>query len=131
MLVRSLFSLISTGTEMMMKVTEAKMSLVGMARARPDQVRKVLNSVSQQGLTTTYKKAMSRLDSYTPLGYSPCGVVTEVGRGASEFHVGQMVAAAGNEYALHAEYNCSRGLRARVPGADGPGRRVLPHRPPA
>ena len=103
-LVRSLFSLISTGTEMM-KVTEAKMSLVGMARARPDQVRKVLDSVSQQGLIPTYKKAMSRLDSYTPLGYSLCGVVTEVGRGASEFHVGQMVAAAGNEYALHAEYN--------------------------
>ena len=53
----------------------------------------------------TYKKAMSRLDSYTPLGYSLCGVVTDVGRGASEFHVGQLVAAAGNEYALHAEYN--------------------------
>ena len=103
-LVRSLFSLISTGTEMM-KVTEAKMSLVGMARARPDQVRKVLDSVSQQGLLTTYKKAMTELDSYTPLGYSLCGVVTEVGRGASEFHVGQLVAAAGNEYALHAEYN--------------------------
>jgi predicted dehydrogenase/threonine dehydrogenase-like Zn-dependent dehydrogenase len=103
-LVQSLFSLISTGTEMM-KVTEAKMSLVGMARARPDQVRKVLDSVSQQGVLTTYKKAMSRLDSYTPLGYSLCGVVTEVGRGASEFHVGQLVAAAGNEYALHAEYN--------------------------
>jgi predicted dehydrogenase/threonine dehydrogenase-like Zn-dependent dehydrogenase len=103
-LVQSLFSLISTGTEMM-KVTEAKMSLVGMARARPDQVRKVLDSVSQQGLTTTYKKAMGKLDSYTPLGYSLCGVVTEVGRGASEFHVGQLVAAAGNEYALHAEYN--------------------------
>ena len=102
--VRSLFSLISTGTEMM-KVTEAKMSLVGMARARPDQVRKVLDSVSQQGLMPTYKKAMSRLDSYTPLGYSLCGVVTDVGRGASEFHVGQLVAAAGNEYALHAEYN--------------------------
>jgi predicted dehydrogenase/threonine dehydrogenase-like Zn-dependent dehydrogenase len=103
-LVQSLFSLISAGTEMM-KVSEAKMSLVGMARARPDQVRKVLDSVSQQGLVTTYKKAMSRLDSYTPLGYSLCGVVTEVGRGATEFHVGQLVAAAGNEYALHAEYN--------------------------
>ena len=38
-LVQSLFSLISTGTEMM-KVTEAKMSMVGMARARPDQARK-------------------------------------------------------------------------------------------
>jgi predicted dehydrogenase/threonine dehydrogenase-like Zn-dependent dehydrogenase len=103
-LVRSLFSLISTGTEVM-KVTEAKMSMIGMARARPDQVRKVLDSVSQQGAAATYKKVLNRLDSYTPLGYSLCGVVVEVGRGADEFEVGQVVAAAGNEHALHAEYN--------------------------
>jgi predicted dehydrogenase/threonine dehydrogenase-like Zn-dependent dehydrogenase len=103
-LVRSLFSLISTGTEMM-KLTEAKMSMVGKARARPDQVRKVLDSVAQQGAVSTYKKVMNRLDSYTPLGYSLCGVVTEVGKGAEEFHVGQLVAAAGNEHALHADYN--------------------------
>jgi predicted dehydrogenase/threonine dehydrogenase-like Zn-dependent dehydrogenase len=103
-LVQSLFSLISTGTEMM-KVSEAKMSMVGKARARPDQVRKVLDTVAQQGAVATYKKVMNRLDSYTPLGYSLCGVVTEVGRGAEEFRVGQPVAAAGNEYALHAEYN--------------------------
>jgi predicted dehydrogenase/threonine dehydrogenase-like Zn-dependent dehydrogenase len=103
-LVRSLFSLISTGTEMM-KVTEANLSMVGKARARPDQVRKVLDSVSQQGAVNTYKKVMNRLDSYTPLGYSLCGVVVEVGRGAEEFKVGQVVAAAGNEHALHAEYN--------------------------
>jgi predicted dehydrogenase/threonine dehydrogenase-like Zn-dependent dehydrogenase len=103
-LVRSLFSLISTGTEMM-KVSEAKMSMVGKARARPDQVRKVLDSVAQQGAVATYKKVMNRLDSYTPLGYSLCGIVTEVGRGAEEFRSGQLIAAAGNEYALHAEYN--------------------------
>jgi predicted dehydrogenase/threonine dehydrogenase-like Zn-dependent dehydrogenase len=103
-LVRTLFSLISTGTEMM-KVSEASMSMVGMARARPDQVRKVLDQVQQQGVVTTYKKVMNKLDSYTPLGYSLCGVVTEVGRGAEEFKAGQLVAAAGNEHALHAEYN--------------------------
>jgi predicted dehydrogenase/threonine dehydrogenase-like Zn-dependent dehydrogenase len=103
-LVQSLYSLISTGTEMM-KLAEAKMSMAGKARARPDQVRKVLDAVAQQGAVATYKKVMSRLDSYTPLGYSLCGVVTEVGRGAEGFHVGQRVAAAGNEYALHAEYN--------------------------
>jgi predicted dehydrogenase/threonine dehydrogenase-like Zn-dependent dehydrogenase len=103
-LVQSLFSLISTGTEMM-KLTEAKMSMVGKARARPDQVRKVLGSVAQQGAVNTYKKVINRLDSYTPLGYSVCGVVVEVGRGAEEFKVGQLVAAAGNEHALHAEYN--------------------------
>jgi len=102
--VRSLFSLISPGTEMM-KVSEASMSMVGMARARPDQVRKVLDQVQQQGVVSTYKKVLNKLDSYTPLGYSLCGVVTEVGRGADEFKAGQLVAAAGNEHALHAEYN--------------------------
>ncbi len=103
-LVRSLYSLISTGTEMM-KVSEARMSLVSKARARPDQVRKLLDSVAQQGALATYQKAMNRLDSYTPLGYSLCGVVVEVGAGAEEFSVGQLVAAAGNEFALHAEVN--------------------------
>ena len=103
-LVQSLFSLISTGTEMM-KVHEAKLSMVGKARARPDQVRKVLDTVAQQGAMATYKKVMNKLDSYTPLGYSLCGVVVEVGAGAEEFKVGQLVAAAGNEFALHAEYN--------------------------
>ncbi|MFF1823020.1 bi-domain-containing oxidoreductase [Kribbella sp. NPDC058245] len=103
-LVRSLYSLISTGTELM-KVGEAKLSLVGKAKARPDQVKKVLDTVAQQGLRSTYQKVMNKLDSYTPLGYSLCGVVVEVGAGAEEFSVGQLVAAAGNEFALHAEYN--------------------------
>src|SRR5258708_39327418 len=97
-LVRSLYSLISTGTEMM-KLTEAKLSMVGKARARPDQVRKVLDAVAQQGAVGTYKKVMSRLDSYTPLGYSLCGVVVQVGSGAGAFRGGQRVAAASNEHA--------------------------------
>jgi predicted dehydrogenase/threonine dehydrogenase-like Zn-dependent dehydrogenase len=103
-LVRSLFSVISTGTEMM-KVAEANLSLVGKARARPDQVRKVLETVTQLGPLAAYQKAVNRLDSYTPLGYSLAGVVTEVGAGVSGFHEGQLVACAGNEHALHAEVN--------------------------
>ena len=103
-LVRSLYSLISTGTELM-KVGESKMSLIGKARARPDQLKKVLETVQQQGPMSAYRKAMNRLDSYTALGYSLAGVVVEVGRGAEEFREGQLVACAGNEFALHAELN--------------------------
>ncbi|MGH9081760.1 MAG: bi-domain-containing oxidoreductase [Acidimicrobiales bacterium] len=103
-LVRSLYSLISTGTEVM-KVTEASLSLVGKARARPDQVRKLLESVGEQGARNTYLKAMNHLDSFTPLGYSLCGVVLDVGLGAEELSIGQIVACAGNEFALHAEVN--------------------------
>jgi predicted dehydrogenase/threonine dehydrogenase-like Zn-dependent dehydrogenase len=103
-LVRSAFSLVSTGTEMM-KVAESRLSLVGKARARPDHVRKVLRSVRQQGIVNTYHKVMNRLDSYTPLGYSLSGEIVEVASDVREFKVGQRVACGGNEFALHAEYN--------------------------
>jgi len=101
-LVQTLYSVISAGTEGM-KVKEGKMSYLGKARARPDQVKKVLQSVQQQGLAATYQKVMNKLDSLTPLGYSTSGVVIAVGSGAEEFQVGQRVACAGSGYANHAE----------------------------
>lgn len=103
-LVRSRYSLISTGTELM-KVSEARLSLVGKAKARPDQVRKVVESAAQLGPLAAYRKAMGKLERWTPLGYSLCGVVEAVGAGAEEFAVGDLVACAGNEFALHAEVN--------------------------
>jgi predicted dehydrogenase len=103
-IVRTEYSLISAGTERM-KVTESKLSLAGKARARPDQVRKVLETVSQQGLEATYRKVVNRLDQYTPLGYSLAGVIVEVGSGVDDLRVGQRVACAGDKYASHAEFN--------------------------
>ncbi|WP_141208050.1 bi-domain-containing oxidoreductase [Streptomyces griseorubiginosus] len=103
-LVRTVYSLISTGTEMM-KVSEAGMSMLGKARSRPDQVAKVMQSVATNGVPATYRKVMGKLDSYTPLGYSLCGVVEQVGAGVDDVKVGDLVACAGNEHALHAELN--------------------------
>jgi predicted dehydrogenase/threonine dehydrogenase-like Zn-dependent dehydrogenase len=103
-LVRTHFSVISSGTEGM-KVREGKLSYLGKARARPDQVKKVLNTVRQQGLVATYEKVMNKLDSLTPLGYSLAGEVVAVGPGAEEFQIGQRVACAGAGYANHAEIN--------------------------
>jgi predicted dehydrogenase/threonine dehydrogenase-like Zn-dependent dehydrogenase len=114
-LVRTTYSLISTGTEMM-KVSEASLSMLGKARSRPDQVAKVMQSVAANGLPATYRKVTSKLDSYTPLGYSLCGVVEEVGAGIDDVAVGDLVACAGNEHALHAELNwVPKNLYAKVP----------------
>ncbi|MFE0250826.1 bi-domain-containing oxidoreductase [Streptomyces sp. NPDC059010] len=119
-LVRSAFSLISTGTELM-KVSEAGMSMLGKARSRPDQVAKVMQSVATNGVPATYRKVMGKLDSYTPLGYSLCGVVEQVGAGVDDVKVGDLVACAGNEHALHAELNwVPKNLYAPVPDGLAP-----------
>lgn len=119
-LVRSAYSLISTGTELM-KVSEAGMSMVGKARSRPDQVAKVMQSVATNGVPATYRKVMGKLDSYTPLGYSLCGVVEQVGAGIDDVKVGDLVACAGNEHALHAELNwVPKNLYAPVPDGLAP-----------
>ncbi|HSD84976.1 MAG TPA: zinc-binding alcohol dehydrogenase, partial [Anaerolineae bacterium] len=103
-LVRTHYSVVSAGTEGM-KVKEGKMSYLGKARARPDQVKKVLNTLRQQGLVATYQKVMNKLDKLTPLGYSLSGEVVAVGSGAEEFHIGQRVACGGAGYANHADVN--------------------------
>lgn len=119
-LVRTAYSLISTGTELM-KVSEAGMSMLGKARSRPDQVAKVMQSVAVNGVPATYRKVMGKLDSYTPLGYSLCGVVEQVGAGIDDVAVGDLVACAGNEHALHAEVNwVPKNLYARVPDGLAP-----------
>ncbi|MFR9805620.1 bi-domain-containing oxidoreductase [Pseudonocardia sp. RS010] len=119
-LVRTRWSLISTGTELM-KVGEAGMSLVAKARARPDQVAKVVQSVGTAGLSATYRKVTTKLDSYTPLGYSLAGVVEEVGEGVHDVAIGDVVACAGNEHALHAELNwVPQNLYVRVPPGVAP-----------
>ncbi len=119
-LVRSDYSLISMGTEAM-KIHESKLSLIGKARARPDQVKKVMATMAQLGPVATYQKVMNRLDSYTPLGYSLSGVVVAVGEGIDEFKVGQRVACGGNQFALHAEYNwVPRNMCVAVPEGVSP-----------
>ncbi|MEK6677770.1 MAG: bi-domain-containing oxidoreductase [Planctomycetota bacterium] len=102
-LVRSAFSLVSAGTERM-KVNQARMSLLQMAKARPDKVKQVLTNVKQVGILETVAKVRERLDTLTPLGYSLAGMVEQVGSGLDEFRVGDRVACAGEGIACHAEF---------------------------
>jgi len=103
LLVRTAYSLVSTGTERM-KVSQARMNLVQKAKARPDKVQQVIQNVKQVGLVETYHKVCERLDALTPLGYSLAGVVEEVGSGIDDFSVGDHVACAGEGIACHAEF---------------------------
>ncbi len=101
-LVRTMCSVISPGTERM-KVEQAEMSLLDKARARPDQVRKVLDTARTLGWRSALEKVRNRLESPTPLGYSAAGVVVAVDALNTRFRVGDRVACGGAECAHHAE----------------------------
>jgi len=117
LVVRTAWSLVSAGTERM-KVSQARMSKLQMARARPDKVKQVIQNVKQTGLVETYKLVRERLDALSPIGYSLAGVVEEVGSGIDEFTVGDRVACAGDGIASHAEFVfVPRNLCAHVPDA--------------
>ena len=102
-LVRTTHSVISIGTEKM-KVEQARMSLLQKARARPDQVRKVLDTARNLGWRAALEKVRNRLETPTPLGYSAAGTVVEVDPANTRFRVGDRVACAGAECAFHAEF---------------------------
>jgi predicted dehydrogenase/threonine dehydrogenase-like Zn-dependent dehydrogenase len=101
-LVQTTHSVISPGTEKM-KVEQAKMNLAQKAMARPDQVRKVLDSARTLGWKAALEKVKNRLSSPTPLGYSAAGIVLEVHSANTRFRVGDRVACAGAECANHGE----------------------------
>ncbi len=102
-LVRTAASLVSAGTERML-VEFAEKSLVGKARSRPDLVRQLIDKARREGLLTTLESAFNRLDQPLPLGYSSAGVILALGMGVQGLEVGQRVACAGGNYAVHAEY---------------------------
>jgi polar amino acid transport system substrate-binding protein len=101
-LIENAFSLISAGTERS-SVELARKSLLGKAKSRPEDVKKVLRLAKKQGLLNAYKTAMSRLEMPSPLGYSSSGIVIELGQGVTDVKVGDSVACAGAGYASHAE----------------------------
>lgn len=114
-LVQTTCSVISPGTEKM-KVEQARMSLLQKAKARPDQVKKVLDTARTLGWKSAFEKVRNRLESPTPLGYSAAGVVVAVDAGNSRFQVGDRVACGGADCAFHAEMIAVPDLlAARIP----------------
>lgn len=112
-IVATSYSVLSPGTERA-AVELGQATLLGKALRRPDQVRKVLDTLRREGLSATLRKVRDRLDVDRPLGYSSSGIVLE-SRDAP-FAPGDRVACAGTDAATHAEINfIPRNLCARVP----------------
>jgi len=101
-LVQTTHSVISPGTEKM-KVEQARMSLLQKAKARPDQVKKVIETARTLGWKSALEKVRNRLESPSPLGYSAAGIVVAVDELNTRFRVGDRVACGGAECAFHAE----------------------------
>lgn len=100
-LVRNHYSLISAGTEGK-TVKDARLGYIGKARARKDEVKKVIQSARTLGLLETYRLVMNKLDAPSALGYSCAGEIIAVSDDVKEFKVGDKVAC-GGAGAVHAE----------------------------
>jgi predicted dehydrogenase/threonine dehydrogenase-like Zn-dependent dehydrogenase len=108
-------SLLSTGTERK-KLEDARKSLLGKARSRPDEVRKVVEKARSEGLAETVQAVRTRLDRPGELGYSAAGVVTAAGARVSDLLPGDRVACGGGGYAVHAEIDyVPANLAVRIP----------------
>lgn len=112
-IVETLWSVVSAGTERTLASFGSK-NLVSKALERPDQVKKVLEKVSTDGLVTTMEAAFNKLGEPMPMGYSAVGRVLSCGKGVMDVFPGDLVAMAGQAY--HAEVNrVNRNLIAKLP----------------
>lgn len=112
-IVETHYSIVSAGTERSLTSFGGK-NLIQKALERPDQVRKVTEKMSTDGILTTIDSAFNRLKEPMTMGYSGVGKVVACGRGVTEVEVGDIVAMAGQAY--HSEVNrVNKNLIAKIP----------------
>lgn len=112
-LIESLYTIVSAGTERGLASFGGK-NLVQKAIERPDQVKKVLEKLSTDGIVTTMESAFHKLAEPMPMGYSGVGRVIACGKGVTEVKAGDIVAMVGTAY--HCEINrVSRTMLTKVP----------------
>ncbi|MBC8755331.1 bi-domain-containing oxidoreductase [Kordia sp. YSTF-M3] len=110
-LIQTTRSLVSLGTERML-VEFGKASLIQKARQQPDKVKMVLDKIKTEGLMPTIETVFNKLEQPLPLGYCNVGKVVEVGKGVTDFKVGDRVASNGQ----HAEFvSIPQNLVAHIP----------------
>ncbi|AXG68975.1 scyllo-inositol 2-dehydrogenase (NAD(+)) [Kordia sp. SMS9] len=110
-LIQTTRSLVSLGTERML-VEFGKASLIQKARQQPDKVKMVLDKIKAEGLMPTLETVFNKLEQPLPLGYCNVGKVIAVGKGVTDFKVGDRVASNGQ----HAEFvSIPQNLVAHIP----------------
>ncbi|GGG54973.1 oxidoreductase [Croceivirga lutea] len=110
-LIKTTRSLVSLGTERML-VEFGKANFIQKAKQQPDKVKQVLDKMKTDGIKPTLDAVFNKLNQPLPLGYCNVGVVKAVGKGVSEFQVGDRVASNGH----HAEFVCvPQNLVAKIP----------------
>lgn len=110
-LIKTTRTLVSLGTERML-VEFGKANLIDKARQQPDKVKQTLDKLKTDGIMPTLEAVFNKLGQPLPLGYCNVGRVVAVGKGVTEFSVGDRVASNGN----HAEYVCvPKNLVAKIP----------------
>lgn len=116
-LVRVMHSCISVGTELS-GVKMSGLPLYQRALKQPDNVKRVLDMMRDQGVKRTLDRVLGKLAAGSATGYSVAGEVIEVGSEVEGFNVGDRVACAGAGVANHAEIvNVPVNLAVRVPHA--------------
>jgi predicted dehydrogenase/threonine dehydrogenase-like Zn-dependent dehydrogenase len=100
--VRVEHSCVSAGTEMA-GVQMSGLPIYKRALKQPENVKRVLDMVRDQGLARTLNRVQGKLSSGTPTGYSAAGIVLDVGAEVEGFRAGDRVACAGAGIANHAE----------------------------
>lgn len=101
-IVETFYSVVSAGTERTITSFGGK-NLIQKAIERPDQVKKVTEKISTDGILTTMEAAFGKLKEPMPMGYSGVGKVVEVGKGVTKVSRGDLVAMVGQAY--HSEVN--------------------------
>ncbi len=110
-LIRTTRSLVSLGTERML-VEFGKANFIQKARQQPDKVKQVMDKMKTDGIKPTLDAVFNKLNQPLPLGYCNVGVVQEIGRGVSEFQIGDRVVSNGP----HAEFiSVPKNLVAKIP----------------
>jgi len=114
-LVRVAYSCISAGTEMA-GVHMSALPLYKRALKQPENIRRALQMVREQGIAHTLERVQGKLASGSPTGYSAAGVVIRRGAEVEGFAIGDRVACAGAGIANHAEIiDVPVNLAVRIP----------------